>query len=126
MQNKLDDILAVARKSMPLVEGNAVLMRAGIGLTLLKTEEEKVEFLHAKQKRRTPSPPCQEFETYECAVRDIYQAGLTGQISRYRTPIAQRAGTSASGSPVDAEKRALSDAAKALAQLWKVSPTSSR
>ena len=51
MQNKLDNILAVSRKSVPLVEGNAVLMRAGIGLTLLKTEEEKVEFLHAKQKR---------------------------------------------------------------------------
>ena len=64
MQNKLDDILAVARKSMPLVEGNAVLMLAGIGLTLLKTEEEKVEFLHAKQKPGTPSPTCQEFETF--------------------------------------------------------------
>jgi hypothetical protein len=64
MQKKLDNILAVARKGMPLVEGNAVLMHAGIGLTLLKTEEEKVEFLHAKQKHGTPSPTCQEFETF--------------------------------------------------------------
>ena len=63
---------------------------------------------------------------FECAVRDIYQAGLTGQASRYRTPIVQRTGTSACESHVDAEKRALSDAAKALAQLWKVSPSSSR
>ena len=36
----LENILAVARKSMLLVEGNAVLMRAGIGFTLLKTEKE--------------------------------------------------------------------------------------
>jgi hypothetical protein len=72
-------------------------------------------------------PPAKNLKrAFECAVRDIYQAGLNGQISRYRTPIAQRAGTRASGSPVDAEKRALSDAAKALAQLWKVSPNSSR
>ncbi len=48
---------------------------------------------------------------FECAVRDIYQAGLTGQVSRYRTPIGERTGTKASGSHVDAEKRALSDAA---------------
>ena len=74
-----------------------------------------------------PFPPAKNLKrAFECAVRYIYQAGLTGQISRYRTPIVQRAGTSASGSPVDAKKRALSDAAKALAQLWKVSPTSSR
>ena len=30
---------------------------------------------------------------FECAVNDIYQAGLTGKVSRYRTPIVQRAGT---------------------------------
>jgi hypothetical protein len=64
--------------------------------------------------------------SFEYAVRDIYQAGLTGKVSRYRTPIVQRAGTTLSGSSVDAEKRALSDAAKALAQLWKVAPNSSR
>ena len=61
--------------------------------------------------------------SFECAVRDIYQVGLTGKVSQYRTPIAQRAGTTLAGSPVDAEKRALSDAARALAQLWKVSPS---
>jgi hypothetical protein len=61
--------------------------------------------------------------SFECAVRDIYQVGLTGKVSQYRTPIAQRAGTTLGGSPVDAEKRALSDAARALAQLWKVSPS---
>ena len=59
--------------------------------------------------------------SFECAVRDIYQVGLTGKVSQYRTPIVQRAGI---GVPkVDAEKRAVSDAAKALAQLWKVSPS---
>ena len=58
--------------------------------------------------------------TFENAVRDIYQAGLTGKISQYRTPIVQRAGVP-SPSGLNAEKQALSDAAKALAQLWKVS-----
>jgi len=57
--------------------------------------------------------------SFEHAVRDIYQAGLTGKASPYRTPIVQRASAPVCG-PVE-EKRALSDAAKALAQLWKVS-----
>lgn len=60
--------------------------------------------------------------TFENAVRDIYQAGLTGKMSQYRTPIVQRAGVPAS-SNLNAEKQALSDAAKALAQLWNVSPS---
>ena len=69
-------------------------------------------------------PPAKNLKrAFECAVRDIYEVGLTGKVSQYRTPIAQRAGTGAAGSSVDAEKRALSDAARALAQLWKVSPT---
>ena len=63
--------------------------------------------------------------TFESAVRDIYQTSLTGKPSRYRTPIVQRAKTF-SESAANAEKRALSDAAKALAQLWKVTPSSSR
>lgn len=72
-------------------------------------------------------PPAKNLRrSFECAVRDIYQAGVSGQISRYRTPIGQRAGTGPMWSTIDAEKRALSDAAKALAQLWKVAPNSSR
>lgn len=75
-----------------------------------------------------PLPPTTTLKrAFERAIRDIYQAGVTGQISWYRTPIVQRSGTTFSGSHADAEKkRALSDAAKALAQLWKVSPSSSR
>ena len=64
--------------------------------------------------------------TFENAVRDIYQEGLDRKTSRYRTPIVQRAGTSTVESKANAEKRALSDAAKALAQLWKVTSTSGR
>jgi len=64
--------------------------------------------------------------TFENAVRDIYEAGLTGKASRYRTPIVQRARTTPLESGADAQKRALSDAAKALAQLWKVSHNPSR
>lgn len=64
--------------------------------------------------------------SFENAVRDIYEVGLTGKVSRYRTPIVQRASVAAAESYVNAEKRALSDAARALAQLWNVSPSSSR
>lgn len=62
--------------------------------------------------------------TFENAVRDIYESGL-GKASSYRRPIVQRPCVPAESS-ADAEKRALSDAAKALAQLWKVSPNSGR
>ena len=58
---------------------------------------------------------------FENAVRDIYQAGLTGRTSKYRKPIFQRSGATAPESGANAEKRALANAAKALAQLWKVS-----
>jgi len=63
--------------------------------------------------------------TFENAVRDIYQAGITGKASSYRRPIAQRSHVP-SESSANAQKRALSDAAKALAQLWKVAPNSGR
>ncbi len=69
-------------------------------------------------------PPTKNLQrSFENAVRDIYEVGLTGKISRYRTPIAKRTSAVAPESFVSAEKRALSDAAKALAQLWKVSPS---
>lgn len=64
--------------------------------------------------------------TFEHAVRDIYEAGVTGKVSQYRTPIVQRVRDGAPVSAGSAEKQALSDAAKALAQLWKVSPHLSR
>jgi hypothetical protein len=57
---------------------------------------------------------------FEIAVGEIYQADLASKKRRqHRTPIVPRAkilGLSQAG----AEKRALSDAARALAQLWKV------
>jgi hypothetical protein len=73
------------------------------------------------------TPPAKHLQrSFEHAVRDIYQVGLTGKISDYRTPIVQRAGRAVLASPVNAEKQAVSDAAKALAQLWKISPNLSR
>ena len=60
---------------------------------------------------------------FEKAVRNIYQAGLTGETSKYRKPIFHRSGATAPESGAHGEKRALADAAKALAQLWKVSPS---
>lgn len=69
-------------------------------------------------------PPAKNLKrAFECAIRDIYQVGLTGRISQYRTPIAQRASSGIPKSGVDAERRALTDAARALAQLWKISPS---
>ena len=62
---------------------------------------------------------------FENAVRNIYQVGLNGKTSSYRTPIVQRA-SAFIGSSENAQKKALSDAARALAQLWKVSSSSSR
>jgi hypothetical protein len=63
--------------------------------------------------------------SFENAVRDIYQAGINGKMSNYRRPIVQRSPVP-SESSANAQKRALSDAAKALAQLWKVAPNSGR
>lgn len=63
--------------------------------------------------------------SFENAVRDIYQAGINGKMSNYRRPIVQRSHVS-SESSASAQKKALSDAAKALAQLWKVAPNSGR
>jgi hypothetical protein len=57
---------------------------------------------------------------FESAVGDIHQADLASRKRlQYRAPIVPRArilGLSAAG----AEKQALSDAARALAQLWKL------
>ena len=50
---------------------------------------------------------------------DMHQADLATEKRQYCTPIAQR-GKILGISQADAEKRALSDAARALAQLWKV------
>jgi hypothetical protein len=57
-------------------------------------------------------------QAFESAVCEIHRADLAAK-ARYRAPIVPRArllGLSQAG----AEKRALSDAARALAQLWKI------
>jgi hypothetical protein len=74
---------------------------------------------------QVPSMSINLKSTFENAVRDIYQAGMTGKASNYRKPIVRRSCVPAESSE-NAQKKALSDAAKALAQLWKVAPTSSR
>lgn len=62
---------------------------------------------------------------FENAVRDIYEAGLPGKAAKKR-PIFERSRAATVETGISAEKRALADAAKALAQLWKISPNSSR
>ena len=73
-----------------------------------------------------PVPAMHLQRTFENAVRDIYQAGLTGKVSEQRTPIVQRPFRAANASSANAQKQALSDAAKALAQLWNLTPHSGR
>lgn len=63
--------------------------------------------------------------TFESAVRDIHHISLTGKTSHNRTPIVQRSFKAPAVESGNAQKQALSDAAKALAQLWKVAPNSS-
>jgi hypothetical protein len=74
---------------------------------------------HHIEMHRPPSPEDLR-RVFETAVCEIHQADLAAQKSlQYRTPIVPRAkvlGLSKDGM----EKRALSDAARALAQLWKV------
>ena len=66
-----------------------------------------------------PSPEALKRE-FESAVRDIHLADVAaGKLPGYRIPIVPRAKILGL-SKADAEKRALSEAARALAQLWKV------
>ncbi|MBZ5687282.1 MAG: hypothetical protein LAP86_19850 [Acidobacteriia bacterium] len=74
---------------------------------------------------QVPSMSINLKRTFENAVRDIYQTSVTGKASNYRRPILQRPRVAVESS-ANREKKALSDAAKALAQLWKIAPNSSR
>jgi hypothetical protein len=57
---------------------------------------------------------------FETAISELHEADRAAKRrSRYRTPIVPHGGILGI-SQADAEKRALSDAARALAQLWKV------
>jgi hypothetical protein len=57
---------------------------------------------------------------FETAISELHEADLAAKRrSRYRAPIVQHREILGI-SPANAEKRALSDAARALAQLWKV------
>jgi hypothetical protein len=63
---------------------------------------------------------------FETAVCEIQQVKIAAQLLRHRTPIVQRIPATAATSRANAEKRAVSDAASALARLWKVSPHHAR
>jgi len=66
------------------------------------------------------SPSAEDLRrVFDAAVCNIHQANLAAKKLQYRTPIVQR-GRLLGIPPAAAEKRALSDAARALAQLWKV------
>lgn len=60
-------------------------------------------------------------EMFETAVCEIHQVKIASQPLRHRMPIVQRMPAGAPVSRIDVEKRAVSDAANALARLWKVS-----
>lgn len=68
-----------------------------------------------------PAPPADELRrTFENAIAQIQQSGKP--LSRSQSPIFVRKPTAMPNGP-DAEKRALTAAARALAQLWNISPT---
>jgi hypothetical protein len=74
---------------------------------------------HSLETHRTPSSEDLR-RAFESAVRELHQADLAAKRKlQYRTPIVQRARILGI-SQASAHKRALSDAARALAQLWKV------
>jgi len=92
---------------------------------LLESTKESLSMISKKVEPQIPQPKNLR-RAFEHAVRDIYQVGLTGKVSQYRTPIVQRAGRAPFASSLHAEKQAVSDAAKALAQLWKIPATPGR
>jgi hypothetical protein len=57
---------------------------------------------------------------FETAVCELHDNDRLARSVRYRTPIVQRRTSPAPLTQAGAEKRAVSDAARALAQLWKV------
>jgi hypothetical protein len=68
----------------------------------------------------TPVSPDVLRRAFESAVGEMHQADLsTGKKPKYGVPIVSRGRLLNSLKP-DAEKRAISDAARALALLWKV------
>jgi hypothetical protein len=111
------------------VRCNPVLLQDLLGFKValsIHQEDGVFSFMTNKAQSRPVPVPKDLQRTFESAVRDIHQVSLTGQASPQRTPIVQRVGAGARESYISAEKRALSDAAKALAQLWRVSPSSTR
>jgi len=63
---------------------------------------------------------------FETAVEEIRRGETSAQVDRQRAPIVERTRLAVRGSKLATEKRAISDAAKALAMLWKVSPNLAR
>jgi hypothetical protein len=71
----------------------------------------------------SPSDLKRQFET---AVEEIHRGEPSVQLDPQRTPIVERTRLALAGSKVATEKQAISDAAKALALLWKISPNLAR
>jgi hypothetical protein len=73
------------------------------------------KFAGSRIEIQRPLPADDLRRTFEMAVCQIHEADVASKRPAYRTPIVQRGISQAY-----AEKRALSDAAQALALLWKV------
>jgi hypothetical protein len=89
---------------------------------LLLSTIKKVEIGTMVGKAASQLVPKNLQKSFESAVRDIYEVGVTGRASHYRTSIARRVGGAPAETTSSAEKRALADAARALALIWNVSP----
>jgi len=71
-------------------------------------------------------PPQRDLkQVFEQAVGELQPERKRAIVSQ-RRPIVQRGVAIAPLTPMETEKRALKDAARALAQLWKVSPNPAR
>ena len=71
-------------------------------------------------------PPKDLQRVFETALGEIQHSQRACQPPAHRTPIFSRPTTTCKPSQEQSEKRAVSDAAYALAQLWKISPHPAR
>lgn len=77
-------------------------------------------------KTKLSTVPTEDLQrVFETAVGELQQVECAGKRPGYRTAIFQRAAKGALSS-ARSEKRAVGDAACALAQLWKISPHPAR
>jgi hypothetical protein len=86
----------------------------------------RVEYFNVINKPKLDAVPPKDLQlVFETALGEIQNSQGAGQPPAHRTPIFTRPATGVP-SQAQSEKRAVSDAAYALAQLWRISPHPAR